>query len=114
MKITRKSDKVKLIKAPSLQGKAWCPNCNERLYEIKGDTLNLMCHSCGHHVPIKAVKFPTQLTQIDSQPSVVVQNKNARRGIKPRPRNPIEQELTNAGFQVIDSDWRDRKHEHGS
>lgn len=108
-KITRKSDKIKLIKAPGLQGKALCPNCNEYLHEVKNDTLNLMCHTCGERVPIKSIKFPTHAVQIDSQPSTVVQNRNARRGIKTRPVNPIEQELKNAGFQVLDSDWRDQK-----
>ena len=108
MKITRKSDKVKYIPT-GLPGKAYCPFCVEPLREIKGDTLNLMCHTCGHHIPIKSIKYPTQLTQVDSQPSTVVQNRNAKRGIKQRLVNPIEQELSNAGFQVIDSQYDDKR-----
>ena len=108
-KITRKSDKFKLAQPKGLLGRALCPSCKEYLMPVTNDELNMICHTCGEYVPIKSIKFATQLTEVDREGSAVVQNRNARRGFKPRPVNPIEQELTGMGFQVKDSDWRDQR-----
>ena len=108
MKITRKSDKFELAQPKGLLGKALCPLCREYLSPVKNDELNMICHNCGEYVPIKSIKFDTRLTEVDREGSAVVQNRN-KRGFKPRPVNPIEQELRNAGFQVLDSDYRDQR-----
>ena len=109
MKITRKSDKFKLAQPKGLLGKALCPSCREYLAPVTNDELNMICHICGERVPIKSIKFDTRLTEVDREGSAVVQNRNAKRGLKPRPVNPIEQELRNSGFQVLDSDYRDQR-----
>jgi hypothetical protein len=109
MRITRKSDKFKLTQPKGLLGRALCPSCKEYLSPVKNDELNMICHTCGEYISIKSIKFDTRLTEVDREGSAVVQNKNARRGFKPRPVNPIEQELRGHGFQVIDSDYRDQR-----
>ena len=77
---------------------------------MKGNEFNLKCWECGDEVPIKSIKFDTALTMVDNAPSTIIQAKNWKRGIaKGKEKNPIEQELTNRGLQVIDSDWRDQK-----
>jgi hypothetical protein len=108
-KIKRKSNEIKIVAAPSLAGTAWCPNCNEKLRPIKGDTINLKCWDCGELVPIRTVKFDTILSKMDTEPSTVVQNKKAKRGIRVRPKDPLTIELEGRGMQVLESDWRDQK-----
>ena len=108
-KITRKSDQIKAI-VPSFSGLAYCPNCSHRLKAMKGNEFNLKCWECGEEVPIKSIKFDTTLSMVDSQPSTIIQAKNWKRGLAKRgEKNPIEQELTNRGLSVLDSDWRDQK-----
>ena len=105
-KITRKSDTVKIVASPSLSGTAWCPSCQSKLRPLKNDSVNLKCWECGELVPIRTVKFDTMLAKLDTGPSVVVQNKKAKRGIHQRPKDPIRLELEGRGLQVIDSEYR--------
>ena len=100
-KITRKSDEIRIVASPSLSGTAWCPECHEKLRPIKNDSINLKCWECGETVPICTVKFDTILTKMDVGPSVVVQNKKTKRGIRERPKDPLRLELEGRGFQVI-------------
>jgi hypothetical protein len=108
MKITRKSDKFALIGTP-FPGTAYCPNCHGRLKEMKNNEFDLKCWECGEEVPIKTIRFQTQPAELDTRSTSIVQPKNWKRNTKDRPKNPIEQELTNMGLQVMESDWRDQK-----
>ena len=78
---------------------------------MKGNEFNLKCWECGDEVPIKSIKFDTALTMVDNAPSTIIQAKNWKRGFKPKEKNPIEQELTRRGLNVIENVERSKEND---
>jgi hypothetical protein len=103
----------------------FCPDCKERLYILPQDKNNHICIGCGQKFPVNGIyeqqqkqrqNYSAKLGTIDdynynnNSNSVGVFQPQNYSGRKPkslvRPsRSPLEEELTEKGYTVIDSQW---------
>jgi hypothetical protein len=90
-----------------------CSNCKQVHYLIDNkDNKNLFCTHCGALTPIRSIKHLRGLAvPTIQQPNStgILQPKNAAADRRPagikRPTNPLELEIINQGFQIIDSQY---------
>lgn len=117
IKLERRSDHIKIVESDSTRlsrsSGHQCSNCKERyqLIILPTDLNNLFCSNCGHTTPVRTVKHGRGLAAPSiQQPTAIIQSKNPTSAKDRKPqginrgkkKDPIEQQLINQGFQVID------------
>jgi hypothetical protein len=126
--LQRKSDRGQVLGPSNSSNSGYgkrilCPDCKERLYILPQDQDNYMCLECGQKFPVNEIYEQIQQQQKQSSAKLgtidgyninnnneigIVQPQNYSR--KPRSlvrasRSPLEEELTEKGYTVIDSQW---------